>query len=848
MKSVHLICNAHLDPVWLWQWQEGAAEAISTFRTAADLCDQYGTLVFNHNEAILYKWVEEYEPALFARIQGLVKSGRWHIMGGWHLQPDCNMPSGESFVRQILAGREYFTSRFGAAPTTAINFDPFGHTRGLVQILAKCGFDSYIFCRPDKNDCPLPGDDFTWVGYDGSTLTGHRAWGHYLAARGQAAKKVRDYIAARPDKDIGLVLWGVGNHGGGPSRADIEQLNALAAELPQAGIRHSTSEAYFAELKSAGASLPRHEGDLNAWAVGCYTSQVQIKQKHRRLENALFAAEKMLSHAALAALFEYPAADLRQATEDLLTAEFHDILPGSSIEPVEQAALRLMDHGLEILSRLEARAFFALCRGQDAAPQGQIPILAYNPHPWPVKGVFECEFMLADQDWTGSFTNPTVHQDGRALPCQVEKEDSNLSLDWRKRVAFYAELRPLQVNRFDCTLETLPGGKPKPALTEEGGAFTFRSDRLEVVINARTGLMDRYRVDGVDYLAPGAIAPLVMKDTDDPWIVAGKQSFADLAGRFELMSPEAGTAFSGVRGKTLPSVRVIEDGPVRTVIEAVLSYGHSFICQRYKLPKIGAEIEVETRVLWNEKTAMLKLALPTTLGQSRYVGQVAYGTAELPGDHKEVVAQKWTAAVCAASGRAVSVINEGIYGSDFCDGEIRLSLLRSPAYSAHPIADRPLTPDDRFTPRIDQGQRLFRIWINAGEATARMAAVNSEALARNEQPFVLSFFPSGGGAAPAPLAMIDDSAVLMTAFKKAQSGEDYIIRLFEPTGQPRRTTLHLPGLGIAQAVSLTPFEIQTLRLNVKSRTLSPAGLMEEAQAGRIVETPGIPDDLPDGRP
>ncbi|MCE5280072.1 MAG: glycoside hydrolase family 38 C-terminal domain-containing protein [Planctomycetaceae bacterium] len=840
MKSTHLICNAHLDPVWLWQWQEGAAEAISTFRTAADFCEQFDGFVFNHNEAILYRWVEEYEPQLFARIQRLVKQGRWHIMGGWHLQPDCNMPSGESFVRQILAGREYFASRFGAAPTTAINFDPFGHTRGLVQILAKCGFDSYIFCRPDKNDCPLPGDDFTWVGYDGSTLTGHRAWGHYLAARGQAAKKVRDYIAARPDKDIGLLLWGVGNHGGGPSRVDIEQINALAAELAPAGICHSTPEAYFAELKSAGAALPRHEGDLNAWAPGCYTSQVLVKQKHRRLENALFAAEKMLSHASLAGLIEYPAEDLNQATEDLLTAEFHDILPGSSIEPVEQAALRLMDHGLEILSRLEARAFFALCRGQDAAPQGQIPILAYNPHPWPVKGVFECEFQLADQDWTGQFTQPTVHQDGHPLPCQVEKEDSNLSLDWRKRVAFYAELQPLQVNRFDCTLEVLPGGKPKPELIEKDGAFTFRSERLEVVINAGTGLMDRYRVDGVDYLAGGAMAPLVMKDTDDPWIVTGKQSFADIAGRFELMSPEAGTAFSGVRGKTLPSVRVIEDGPVRTVIEAVLSYGHSFICQRYKLPKVGAEIEVETRVLWNEKTAMLKLALPTTLGQSRYAGQVAYGTAELvaqtfqpvltqPGKavpRKEVVAQKWTAAVCAASGRAVSVINEGIYGSDFCDGEIRLSLLRSPAYSAHPIADRPLTPDDRFTPRIDQGQRLFRIWINAGEVAARMATVDSEALARNEQPFVLSFFPAGGGEKPAPLATIDDPSVLMTAFKKARSGDDYIIRLFEPTGQARNTTLRLPGMGVAQDVSLTPFEIQTLRLNVNSKSLAVTGLME----------------------
>ncbi|MBW4840748.1 MAG: alpha-mannosidase, partial [Paenibacillaceae bacterium] len=106
MKKLHLLSNAHLDPVWQWEWDEGAAAAISTFRAAADFCEEYEGYIFNHNEAILYQWIEEYEPALFARIQTLVQQGKWHIMGGWYLQPDCNMPSGESFARQILLGRE----------------------------------------------------------------------------------------------------------------------------------------------------------------------------------------------------------------------------------------------------------------------------------------------------------------------------------------------------------------------------------------------------------------------------------------------------------------------------------------------------------------------------------------------------------------------------------------------------------------------------------------------------------------------------------------------------------------------------------------------------------------------
>ena len=125
MQKVHLLCNAHIDPVWLWAKEEGVAETLSTFRVAASFCEAYDGFIFNHNEAVLYEWVEEHEPALFARIQKLVREGKWHIMGGWYLQPDCLMPSAEGFLRQIEAGRRYFSENFGDEPTTAINLDPF---------------------------------------------------------------------------------------------------------------------------------------------------------------------------------------------------------------------------------------------------------------------------------------------------------------------------------------------------------------------------------------------------------------------------------------------------------------------------------------------------------------------------------------------------------------------------------------------------------------------------------------------------------------------------------------------------------------------------------------------------
>ncbi|HHY48743.1 MAG TPA: alpha-mannosidase, partial [Alphaproteobacteria bacterium] len=539
---------------------------------------------------------------------------------------------------------------------------------------------------------------------------------------------------------------------------------ALIAARPDDHIRHSTPEAYFAALcdpESGSGVTTRHDDQINYWGIGCYSAQARVKRTYRLLENEFFATEKMCAAAALHGLMPYPHDELASAQRDLLFAQFHDILPGSSVPEVEEFALQLMGHGLEAAARARARAFFALCRGQKQAAEGEIPILIYNPHPYPVQGIFECEFQLPDQNWQNTFSSPVVLQGGREIPSQTEQEQSNLNLDWRKRVVFAAELPPSQVSRFDCTMAVLPT-KPAPQLRPVDGRITFRSERLEVVVNAATGLLDRCRVDGVDYLAEGAFQPLVIEDGDDTWAMNARD-FRRVIGRFGLMSPAEGTAFSGVRGRVLESVRVIEDGAVRTVVEALLSYERSAICLHYKLPKQGTEVEIQARVLWAEKGCVLKLAIPTRIPDPRYFGQVAYGVQELPTDGREVVAQKWVAAFSADERLGLTVINDGTYGSDFCDGELRLTLLRSPGYAAHPILDRPIMPQDRFSPRIDQGERQFTFWLNAGPGRERRQRVDREALAHNERPVALSFFPSGAGIPAQASVRLSDGVVQMAA-------------------------------------------------------------------------------------
>jgi len=827
MNKIHLICNAHLDPVWLWEWEEGAAEAVSTFRTAAELCSESDNFIFNHNEAILYKWVEEYEPSLFSKIQKLVKQGKWHIAGGWYLQPDCNMPSGETFVRHIAAGRNYFREKFGVEVKTAINFDSFGHSRGIVQIMAQCGYDSYLFCRPSQNDCQLPADVFVWKGFNNSSLLCRRISGGYNSHLGKAVEKIRGVVEKESDKKINMILWGVGNHGGGPSRKDISDIETFIQEKSaEIEILHSTPENYFSGLKKQGVKkIPSFSKDLNSWAVGCYTSMIRIKQKFRLLENELYMTEKMASSAYFQKLLDYPAAELSEARNDLLAASFHDILPGSSIQPVEEMAIRLMDHALENISRVKTRAFFALASGQEKTPQDEIPVLVYNPHPFKTDAVIDCEFMLPDQNWSNEdkFTDVEVYSDGVKIPAQVEKEASNLNLDWRKKIVFRAELKASGMNRFNCRL-TLKKDRPSPGIKDVDGIIKFSNGAMELGISRKTGLAEYYSVDGVKYLGAGAFEPTVLVDNEDPWGMQVKR-FDRMDGVFKLSSPSECARFCGIQKKTLAPVRVIEDGEVRTVVEAVFSFGTSRICQQYIIPKKGSGFEVMTRVFWNEKNRFLKLNVPVLINCAEFLGQTAFGYHGLPVNGDEAVSQKWVAV--NSDRHSFSCINNGTYGSSFEKGNMRLSLLRSPAYAGHPICDRPIVPQDRFTPRIEQGERLFHFWFNAGGLGNRMESLDREALMKNEKPPALSFFPPGTGARPSEFCRISGGSIQLVSAKKAENGGALVVRLFEPAGIRTETVLEFPFAGFRKKLKFNPLEFRTFSFDPRKKELRDVNAADE---------------------
>ena len=788
MKEIHLICNAHIDPIWQWDWQEGVSAMLSTFRSAVNLAREYD-YIFCHNEVTVYKYVEEYAPELFDEIKELVKEGKWHIMGGWYLQPDCNMPSGETFVRQINEGKRYFNEKFGKEPTTAINFDPFGHSVGLVQIIKKCGQDSYIFMRPYKSELTLPAEQFIWRGLDGSEIKANRA-SSYATALGRS-REIIEERAANQKEDVVCVLWGVGNHGGGPSRKDLGDIKELMETSADKYI-HSTPEAFFERANPTAV----FDKSLRISMPGCYTSMTRVKKKHAQLENEIYYTEAMLTVALSRGLLgKYPEEELHAIVEDLLNAEFHDVLPGTSIQCGEENGIKLLDHGLLEIERLKTRAFYALASTEHPAGEGEFPILVYNPNVYSLKTNVECEFMLADQNWETDIHSKIklVDECGNEVKCQLVKEESNLNLDWRKRIIFEAELKPLAITRYSVYVDF-----GKSELSEREDAFVFDNGRKCVEIDKNTGLLKKYSLDGTDYLE-NACLPVMFSDNPDPWAMGKGQLLRVGEGEEAFMlSKEPAGVFAGMK-----SVQVIENGDIYLGIEAFFEKDSTRARIGYKIYKNTDYIDVDVSVYLGDVDKFVKLKLPISV-KGELIGQCAFGTEKMFTDARENVSQRFIA--LDTGDKCLTVLNNCSYGSHFENNSLYLSLVRGVTYCAHPIEKRPIIPTDRFTKKIDQGETSysFRIGVYKREHLERAA------LEFSRPPYALNVFPANSSVKQSngfAVSLSDDSVTLVT-MKKADSRDALIFRLINNTEHDRKTEFSAGDATIA--LDFGKYEVKTV--------------------------------------
>ena len=791
MKEVHLICNAHLDPIWQWDWPEGASAVLSTFQSAVNLAEKFD-YIFCHNEVTVYKYVEEYAPALFVKIQELVEKGKWHIMGGWYLQPDCNMPSGESFVRQIQEGKRYFKEKFGKEPTTAINFDPFGHTVGLVQILKKSGQNGYLFMRPYRGDAALPAEQFIWRGLDGSEVKACRTGG-YNSPLGGAVDNIKEKVSVRPQTEDNIcVLWGVGNHGGGPSAKDLAEITAMMQEEnAEFHYVHSTPEKLVESMQPTEV----WDKSLRLSMPGCYTSMNKIKKLHAKLENELYLTEKMLSTAyAVGALQEYPEEKIHEITQDLLNAEFHDVLPGTCIQSGEDNGLMLLNHGLLDAERLKNRAYFALAAAQEPAAAGEYPVVVFNPHPYVVKENVECEFTLADQNWDTEkvATIRVVDEKGNPVKYQVIKEESNITLDWRKRVVFEAELLPLQLARYGIYVEFKPAEK-----VENKKNLVFDNGRKYVEIDGKTGLLKRYVIDGVEYVKNGFL-PVMYDDNADPWGMGREQQLR--MGTNEqpfVLSEKPSGVFAGMQ-----SIQIVEDGDIYLGVEAFFEKDNTRARVLYKIYKNNDFVDVDVRVFMADVDKFVKLKLPVSI-EGKVLGQTAFGTEELYTNGCENVAHRFVAV--DNGNKCLVLMNDSVYGSHFENGTLYMSLVRGVTYCAHPIPDRPLLPTDRFTKKVDQGENRF---------TFRLGVVDRAQLERATQEFTqksyaLNIFPTPRTAELKTFDVaLGDDTVSLVAMKKADGRTGILFRLLNNSEGVVETDLTVYGTRLP--LTFGKYEVKTV--------------------------------------
>jgi alpha-mannosidase len=826
--SIHLICNAHLDPVWQWRWEEGCAEAISTFRNAAKLLGEHDKLIFNHNEALLYRWVKKCDPRLFKEIQKLVEEGRWFVSGGWFLQPDLNLPGTESLIRQITEGLRFFRDHFNARPKVAYNFDSFGHSGGLPQMLRLAGYEMYIHLRPQHPDLILPSDLYRWRGVDGTEINCLRiSIGLYHTEYWNIEQRLQEgrEMALRLKRDVPL-FWGIGNHGGGPTREDLKRIDSFAKKEERVQIIHSTPDIFYEAVKEALKSAPVFEGDLQRVFTGCYTSLSRIKRRAQQSLGQLVQAEALGACSWWLFGQKYPQEELEEAWRNHLFNDFHDVITGTCVEPVERDALDLYGRASESARRISlgaASAFNAHVFNQCPGHDSHWPLTVLNSNTEIKRVPVEVECMISHRPkLEGKWNVRTFEPSGKQIPCQEEQPEALLPFNkWRRKLVFISELPGVGFKNF--RLEAFEREKKE----KTAGSSLSLKQALKFKVGKKSGLVERLEAArGLQCLAGPLFEPLVIEDRGDSWGTDCWQ-YRKTLGRFKL---EPG------------STKTIAKGPIRAISESVFSYRKSKIVIQTISYSGWPLLEFRIRVHWNEERKLLKLSIPTAFKEKFLYCEVPGGIIKRPADGEEHVCGRWFMVRGKLKGKdsALGVVNNGQHGLDFKDGEVRLSLLRSAAYCHEQGFRLDKHPSFKF---MDQGVHDIHLLVTAGKASAVLRRLPALADWLSSPPMTYAYLPLGliegkekGKNAEAmtnfehqgffELLSLQPENIRLLACKRSWDGNALIIRFQESCGLQEQARIRLKSPEVFIQLKLKPLEIKTIRIE-KSGEWKEADLVWE---------------------
>ena len=797
--SISAIGNSHIDMAWLWPWTETVEVVRNTFGTALDLMNEYPDFKFTASTAQAYTWIEEKYPEMFKQIQQRVKEGRWEVIGGMWVEPDLNMPDGESLVRQILYGKNYFKAKFNVDVKIGWNPDSFGYNWQLPQIYKRSGIDYFVTQKLlwAHEYTTFPYRIFYWQSPDGSKILTYfpsdyanpidpLKMARDSSVYGPAMWKYNGGTNSAPSDGLRMMyLYGVGDHGGGPTRNDLDTaLRWQKSDVVYPKLQFSSATDFFADLRQheSELKLPTWDGELYfQYHRGVQTTQSETKRGNRKNEVLILNAEKLASIDSLFGV-AYPQPAFDTSWEKILFNQFHDILPGSGIGiNYVDAARKYAETSRFSNDTIHA----ALGDIASRVKSDGVSVLVFNPLSWPRTEAVEVEAQLPKLG--ASVT--VVDSNNAEVPSEVISRDPQTG---RVRLLILASDVPAMGYQV---LQVLP------ERTGLAGSHTARNARAGLTATA-TSLENEFLKLTVDP-ATGcitsvfdkrsnteALAPAVQGPGAPPTLSDGKpcgnllQAFVDKPKRWDAWNVDADFIDHHTDLLQAEEVKLIENTPLRAVIRVRHKWQNSEFVQDLTMYEGVPRVDVHMQADWHEKHILLKVAFPLNLRSDKATFEIPYGTVERPTTRNtpaeksqfEVPALRWGDISDATHG--FSLLNDSKYGYDAKDNVLRLSLLRAPEW-----------PD----PNADQGHHEFTYSLYPHAGTWREAMTVREGYDLN-YPLLAVSTTQHPGTLPAQHSFfgIKEDNVVITAVKQAADGSGTVIRFYEWAGKKGDVHLSLP--------------------------------------------------------
>ena len=707
MRTIHIIFNAHIDPVWLWPWTAGVDEALNTCYTMCNTLDRHPDIIFTRGEAWVYEQVRLHDPALFKRIKAHIRAGRWSVVGGWWIQPDCNLPGAENMAKQIEIGRDWFKQHLGLFPKIGYNVDSFGHTAALPDILSAHGQQNYVMMRPMAHETKLPANIFRWRGRPGGKIvnTFRISYG-YATIRPPNLEWVESSLTPLPNGvNHTMCFLGVGDHGGGPNEAMIEWVRANRDAIPGARMEFSSPERFFRALQPELKHLPLVTGELQMHAIGCYTGHRPVKLGVRRAENMLALAQRALAKAPPAAR-QAAAPVLAESWRTLCFNSFHDTLGGSCTPSAARAADDQLAGVKADAEVVLSETFRKKVHALPADKRQRIVLANYSGEKF--SDFIEHEPWLEWTHWKPDWC--LLNERNQLVPHQVI-EPETLMPDTMRLV-------------FPATID----------------AGKFLSVRIARNLSGKTPVLKGPKPDFTLITAADGSGTLQSHSAGLPSAALAKEGPACPFPELRLIEEKSDTWSHGLDRFAGPQLDhahwsapvQVENGPVRAMWRIDGTIGSSRICADWRRYFGQDFYELRLRVTWHEHHKLLRLSWsPGAAIASREDG-ISGGGLPRASDGRELPLRDRSLLLLEGGARAGIVAPE-IFAISGDTSAAHLTLLRSCPFAHH---DPKILPEKlEHYAWVDQGEHVFTFrFFPAGKVSAK--ELDRHALLLQQRPVV----------------------------------------------------------------------------------------------------------------